>query len=59
MTTSAAKAYDPTRRNVLLLALCQALGMTGMSMLMIIVSLLTRPPENAEAFHAAMLKDAR
>lgn len=32
-------AYDPTKRNVLLLALCQALGMTGMSMLMIIVGL--------------------
>jgi len=38
-STMAIKKDDPPRRNVFLLALCQALGMTGMSMLMIIVGL--------------------
>ena len=39
MTMTETRTYDPTRRNVLLLALCQALGMTGISVLMIIVGL--------------------
>ncbi|MEM7444834.1 MAG: MFS transporter [Pseudomonadota bacterium] len=38
-TLSTDTAYDPTRRNVLLLAACQALGMTGTSMMMIFVGL--------------------